>query len=235
MANADKKERAARAALDCVSSGMVVGLGTGSTAALFVRALAERVADGLDIVGVPTSQATEALAQELNVPLAEIDETLDIDLVVDGADEADPKLRLIKGGGAALLREKIIADAARRMIVIADDSKLVGTLGAFPLPVEVTPFAWPLTVRRIRSVLRDLDLADAAVSLRADPQGGALLSDGGNYIVDCACKRIAHPEQLAAGLSRIPGVVEHGLFLDQADIVLAGGETGVERLMGRAH
>jgi len=223
------KINAAAAALDYVRDGMVLGLGTGSTAAHFVRLLGERVRRGLKIVGVPTSQATEALAQAAGVPLTDIDKTARIDLAIDGADEIDPKLRLIKGGGGALLREKIVAAASNHFIVIADESKDVDTLGAFPLPIEVTPFGFTLAARAIYEALRAEGCPGADVVLREGARTGQpLITDGGNYILDAKAQFIAHPEALAQRLKRIPGVVEHGLFLAMAHTAIIGKARGVD-------
>ncbi|MEL7028806.1 MAG: ribose-5-phosphate isomerase RpiA [Pseudomonadota bacterium] len=225
-----KKMRAAEAALDYVEDGMILGLGTGSTAAHFVRGLGARVREGLRVAGVPTSEATRALAVEEGVDLADVDETTRIDLTVDGADEVDGALNLIKGGGGALLREKIVAYASARMIVIADDTKHVSQLGAFPLPVEVTPYAWQLTVQALRRTFETAGITGAKVRLRAKPEGGARLTDGGNFVFDCALGRIPDPAALSKALNRIPGVVENGLFIDLADRALLGTPSGVREL-----
>lgn len=229
----EMKRRAGEAAMEFIEDGMLVGLGTGSTAAHFVRALGEAVAGGLNVRGVATSTATEALAAEVGVPVL-APESLDparerIALVVDGADECDGDLRLIKGGGGALLREKIIAYAADKMIVIADEGKLVETLGAFALPVEVVRFGWNLTEAAVSRALDESGVGGAEIALRM-AEDAPFVSDGGNYILDCACGRIADPERLAAALSSIPGVVEHGLFLDLAELALLGGPDGVRRI-----
>jgi len=223
------KKAAAEAALDYVEDGTIIGLGTGSTAAHFVRALGEKVRAGLDVKGVPTSDATAALAREAGIDLVEPDETTRLALVVDGADEIDPVLNLIKGGGAALLREKIVADAAARMIVIADASKKVAQLGRFPLPVEIDRFAFGLTVARVRTVLADHGLGHARVALRHD-RSAAVLSDGGHYILDAECGRIPDAGLLDEALRRVPGVVETGLFVGLCDVALVAGEGGVEVL-----
>jgi ribose 5-phosphate isomerase A len=207
---------------------MVVGLGTGSTAAWFVRALGERVKAGLDIRGVPTSEATAALARELSIPLVALDEVREIDLTVDGADEIGPGLSLIKGGGGALLREKLVWEASRRCVVIADAAKRVSTLGAFPLPIEVVAFGFRRTGDRIADVLADHDIGvGPRLRLR---DGEPVVTDGGNFIFDAACGAIRNPAALAADLKCVTGVVDHGLFLDLADEALVGVETGVERL-----
>lgn len=224
------KKNAALAALELVEDGMVLGLGTGSTAAHFVDALGERVAAGLSVSGAPTSLATERQARGLGIPLIDLDAAPQIHLTVDGADEFDPKLNLIKGGGAALLREKIIADASDRMIVIADASKEVSTLGAFPLPIEVNPFGLGLTDARIGQALASLGLADAMRNVRMADTGAPLRTDGDHIIIDVQCDKIEDPKALADLLDKIPGVVEHGLFVDLADLVLIGDDGGVRRL-----
>ncbi len=224
------KRNAAAAALDSVEDGMILGLGTGSTAAHFVTMLGERVRAGLRVRGAPTSEATRALAEAAGVPLIDIAEVTRIDLTVDGADEVDPQFNLIKGGGAALLREKIIASASTRMIVIADDSKAVDVLGAFPLPIEVTPFGYGLTAARIAEALCAAQCAATDVTLRVGADGRApVVTDGGNYILDARARAIPEPEALADGLKRITGVVEHGLFIGLAQTVILGRAQGVEK------
>ncbi len=221
------KREAARRALDLVEPGMRLGLGSGSTARHFVDFVGAKVADGLDVRCVATSEATAAQAKALGIPLATLEELPELDLTVDGADEIDPDLRLIKGGGGALLREKIVAAASLRMAVIADASKLVSRLGAFPLPVEVVPFGLAATRRHIERAIADLGLA-GPIRLR----GGAkpFVTDGGHYILDCALGAIADAERLAERLSRIPGVVEHGLFLGYASTAFLAGAAGVKVL-----
>ena len=227
-ADAEELKRAAAArAVALVEDGMRLGLGTGSTAKHFVDLLAERVRGGLRVVGVPTSEATRAQAERLGVPLATLDEQPELDLTVDGADEFDPALRLIKGGGGALLREKIVASASARMVVITDGSKRVERLGRFPLPVEVNVFGAETTRRAILRVLEACGCAGpVALSKKAD--GHAFVTDGGHVIFDCALGAIPDPEALADALVRIPGVVEHGLFLNMADAVIVAGANGVE-------
>ena len=205
---------------------MVLGLGTGSTAAIFVELLADKVNAGLNIVGTPTSNATDELARRLGVPLKDPNELERIDLTIDGADEFDPQLRLIKGGGAALLREKIIADASARMVVIADAGKQVETLGKFPLPIEVNPFAAELTRREIHACAAELGLETAPSAWRMK-DGEKLTTDGGHYILDLKCGAIPDADGLAAVLDMIPGVVEHGLFIDIAEAVIVGEPEGV--------
>ena len=222
----DAKRAAAAAALELVKPGMRLGLGTGSTARRFVELLGARIAQGLDVICVPTSEETRAQAEDLKIPLATIEEQPELDLTVDGADEFDSRLRLIKGGGGALLREKIVASASARMIVIADSSKFVATLGRFPLPVEVTPFGLEATRR---AILREAEATGArgAVPLRKRA-GEIFISDNGNYIVDCHFAALPDPDALAQRLSAIPGVVEHGLFIGIARAVISAGPKGVE-------
>lgn len=221
------KFNAAQAALEYVRDGMIVGLGTGSTSAHFVRLLGERVRQGLRVKGVPTSEATRNLAEQVGVPLLEISQVTSIDIDVDGADEIDAAFRLIKGGGGALLREKIVAAASKRMVVIADDSKWVETLGAFPLPVEATRFGVALTQARVHEALRATGCAGDEVTLRTSGKANEpVITDGGNYILDAHARRIPDADALGAALKQIAGVVEHGLFLGLADTVLLGQAKG---------
>jgi ribose 5-phosphate isomerase A len=221
----DQKRAAGEAAAALVKSGMVVGLGTGSTAAWFVRALAER---RLDIVGVPTSNATAELARSLGIAVQSLDETRNIDLTVDGADEIGPALSLIKGGGAALLREKLVWEASKRCVVIAEAAKRVPALGKFPLPIEVVAFGHVSTMARICDALAECDLGIAPRLRTRD--GGPVVTDNGNLIYDAACGRIEEPATLAAALKSVTGVVDHGLFLDLADLALVGTPDGVVEL-----
>ncbi len=208
---------------------MIVGLGTGSTSAHFVRQLGERVRQGLRVKGVPTSEATRNLAEQVGVPLLEISQVTSIDVDVDGADEVDPSFRLIKGGGGALLREKIVASASKRMVVIADETKWVETLGAFPLPVEVTRFGFALTQERVHEALRETGCEGDEVVLRVSGKANEpVITDGGNYILDAHAKRIPDAEALGAALKSIAGVVEHGLFLGLAHTVILGKAKGAE-------
>jgi ribose 5-phosphate isomerase A len=224
--SADLQKRAAgEAAAQLVKPGMTVGLGTGSTAAWFVKALAAR---GLDIRGVSTSQATEDLALSLGIPMISLNEAATLDLTVDGADEIGPGLSLIKGGGAALLREKLVWEASRRCVVIADHAKVVPTLGAFSLPIEVIAFGHLTTARRIKDALVDCDIT--AIARLRQKDGQSVLTDGGNLIYDAPCDVIADPSALADALKSITGVVDHGLFLDLADEALVAGPDGVQRL-----
>jgi ribose 5-phosphate isomerase A len=217
---------AAKRAVDFVQTGMKVGLGTGSTAAWMVRCLGERVREeGLRIVGVPTSMRTAELARQVGIPVASLDEAKWLDLTIDGADEFDTNLALIKGGGAALLQEKIVATASDQMIVIADAAKEVVQLGGFPLPVEIIPFGWQTTKALIEEVLESMDVMGRDVTVRMN--GAApLVTDEANYLVDLHLKRIANPRQLAMVLNQIPGVVENGLFIDICDIVIIGHGDG---------
>ena len=219
-----QKQRAGEAAALRVEAGMVVGLGTGSTAAWFVKALAARGLTGLRCV--PTSEKTADLARELGLPLVTLEDVSRIDLTVDGADEIGPGLALIKGGGAALLREKLVWEASSRCIVIADAAKVVPVLGAFPLPIEVVAFGHKTTGNRIADVLIDHDIQMPARLRQADR--GVVRTDGGNVIYDARCQAIHDPVRLADDLKLITGVVEHGLFLDLADEAIIGTDSGVE-------
>lgn len=222
-----QKTHAAAAALDYVESGMTIGLGSGSTAEIFVRLLAERMKDGLAVKGVPTSDQTGALARELGVPLMDVDHVDHIAVTIDGADEVDGRFQLIKGGGGRHLREKLIAQASDLMVVIVDEGKLVSTLGAFPLPVEVDPFGFSITAKQIYDALCKAGVTRPDVQLRRKGDGLApFITDGHNYILDCHCGAIPDAGAAAAGLSAIPGVVEHGLFIDIARVVIVGEDDG---------
>jgi ribose 5-phosphate isomerase A len=222
------KIMAATEALGHVDNGMRLGIGTGSTAEEFVRLLAEKVSEGLEVRGVPTSERTARLCLELGVPLNSLDELPELDLTIDGADEVGPGLSLIKGGGGALLREKIVAAASKRMIVIADETKVVEALGAFPLPIEVNPFG--LAATRIA-----IERAAARQGLSGDIQQrkageGFYRTDGGHYILDACFGRISDAEALASSLNAIPGVVEHGLFINLASLAIIAGPQDVRTL-----
>lgn len=220
------KKAAAEQAVSLVRSGMKLGLGTGSTAAWFVRLLAERAArENLDLTCVATSEATAVLARAQGLAVVELAGDLRLDLTVDGADEVDGELRMIKGGGAALLREKIVAYASDRMVAIADESKRVAALGAFPLPVEVVRFGWEATRAAIQALLRDAEVDGREVTMRMAAEA-PLVTDEGHYILDLHLKRIGDPERLAAALVSVPGVVEHGLFLGIAGRVILGRADG---------
>jgi ribose 5-phosphate isomerase A len=212
MAHDQEKEAAARASLRFVRDGDIVGLGSGSTAAYAVRLLGERVRAGLKIRGIPTSSQTRELATSLGVPLTTFDEVQEIDVTIDGADEVDPQLCLTKGGGGALLREKIVASASRQLVIIADSSKQVPMLGKFPLPIEVIAFAQPVVKKKIEAL-------GASVKLRQS-NGSPFVTDEGHHILDCSFGQIPDPPALARRLSDMPGVVEHGLFINMASVVL---------------
>jgi ribose 5-phosphate isomerase A len=225
------KRAAAARAIDFVRSGMRLGLGTGSTAQHFVELLAERVRAGLDVIAVPTSEATRAQAERLGIALATLDDVLELDLTVDGADEIGPDLTLIKGGGGALLREKIVAAASARMIVIADESKWVDVLGRFPLPIEITPFGAAATRLGVEATAARTGSAGPA-QLRRDRDGHAFVTDGGHWLLDAQLGRIADPPALARNLAAVPGVMEHGLFIGLAQTAILAGRNGV-RLVER--
>ncbi|HWU63476.1 MAG TPA: ribose-5-phosphate isomerase RpiA [Ensifer sp.] len=222
------KIKAAEAALTHVEDGMRLGIGTGSTAEEFVRLLAEKVADGFRIEGVPTSERTARLCLELGVPLKSLEELPELDLTIDGADELDSQLRLIKGGGGALLREKIVAAASHRMIVIADESKVVETLGKFPLPIEVNPFGLASTRIAIEKAASALGLTGDIVLRGATKE--TFMTDGGHYILDASFGRIPDAEALSNRLHAIPGVVEHGLFINLASAAVIAGPAGARML-----
>ncbi len=226
--DADAQKRAAAArAVEFVRPGMRLGLGTGSTARHFVDLLGERVRGGLDVVAVPTSHETEAQARQCGIQIATLDEVPELDLTVDGADEIAPDLSLIKGGGGALLREKIVASASARMIVIADRSKWVEALGRYPLPIEVAPFGVQATRRAVERAIADLQGA-GRLSLRQGRDGHAFVTDGGHWIVDAALGHIDDPPALAQALCGIPGVMEHGLFIGIAHMAILAGPDGVK-------
>ena len=227
-----QKRAAAARALEFVAAGMRLGLGTGSTARHFVELLAQRVRGGLDVVGVPTSETTRRDAERLGVPLTTLDETPALDLTIDGADEIAPDLSLIKGGGGALLREKIVASASDRMIVIADESKCVPLLGRFPLPIEVVPFGVAATRRAVEQAINAVGAA-GPVRLRHDQDGHAFVTDGGHWILDASLGRITQPGALGDRLAAIAGVVEHGLFVGLAQTAVIAGPAGV-RLIERS-
>jgi ribose 5-phosphate isomerase A len=228
--DADSLKRAAAArALDLVEPGMRLGLGTGSTAHHLVELLGERVRAGLALTAVATSEATRALAEKLGIPLSTLEETPQLDLTIDGADEVAPDLALIKGGGGALLREKIVASASARMVVIADDSKLVDVLGRFPLPIEVVPFGLRATCGHIEHAVAQAG-CPGPLRLRHGRDGHPFVTDGGHLIVDAALERIPDPFSLAARLAEIPGVVEHGLFVGIAHSAIIASVDGVKML-----
>lgn len=216
----DSKQLAGEKAVEYVEDGMLLGLGTGSTVYWTLLKLGELVKNGLNIRGVPTSKQTGQLATELGIPLVDIADIYEIDLTIDGADEVNPGLDLIKGGGGALLREKMIASISRRLVIVVDDTKCVPTLGKFPLPIEVVPFGWEITSRQIDK------LGPCNPVLRKE-NNAPFVTDNGNYILDCQFEAIHEPEDLNRQLNRIPGVVENGLFVNLSDIVIIGGRNGV--------
>jgi ribose 5-phosphate isomerase A len=223
MANENEKEAAGRAAAALVHDGEVVGLGTGSTAYFAVIALGERVKAGLKIIGIPTSVHTGDLARGIGIRLTTLDEHPEIDITIDGADEVNPQLQLIKGGGGALTREKVIATASKKMVVVADSSKVVPVLGKFPLPVEVIAFARAVVERKIVSL-------GGSPKLRVKTDGSPYLTDNGNQILDCSFGKIVDPPALALALSDTPGIVEHGLFIGLAKLALVGRGDRVEEM-----
>ena len=209
-----EKQAAAARSMACVEAGQIVGLGTGATATHAIRMLGQRVREGLTIQGVATSEQTRELAAAEGIPLLPLEQVTRVDVTIDGADEVDPQLRLIKGGGGALLHEKIVAWASDRLIVIADSGKLVGRLGRFPLPVEVVPRAWRLLAGKLAALG-----CTATLRQRTDE---VYVTEEGNYLLDCAFGAIEDPPRLASALNAMPGVVEHGLFIDMADVVIIG-------------
>src|SRR3954447_20275512 len=225
--NIEAQKRAASArALDFVRPGMRLGLGTGSTARHFVELLGEQVRAGLSVIAVATSEATRRDAEGFGIPLTTLDDTPELDLTVDGADEIAPDLTMIKGGGGALLREKIVATASARMVVIADESKWVPMLGRFPLPVEVVPFGLAATRRAVETAVAAAGAPGPAL-LRRTNNGHAFVTDQGHWVLDVALERIPDPRGLGDRLAAIPGVVEHGLFIGLAQTVVLAGSEGV--------
>jgi ribose 5-phosphate isomerase A len=222
------KALAAERAIELVRPGMKLGLGTGSTAAKFVDLLGKKVQEGLEVICVPTSEETRLRAERLGIRLTTLDDLITLDLTVDGADEIDESLNLIKGGGGALLREKIVAMASERMVVVADHTKLVPVLGAFPLPVEIVRFGAKATVQMIREAAQDADCYGEVEMRRLN--GEYFVTDNGNYLADCAFKEISEPESLSDVLEMLPGVVEHGLFIGIADQAIIAGPDGVDVL-----
>jgi ribose 5-phosphate isomerase A len=224
MTQDEAKRMAARRALEFVEDGMSLGLGTGTTSAIFIQELGEKVKQGLRVRGIATSAASQKLALSLSIPMTTFEECPELDLAIDGADEVGPGLALIKGGGGALLREKIVESAARRFIVVADSTKLVATLGRFPLPVEVIQMALPVVAPKLQAL-------NLNPKLRHHPDGSLYITDEGNVILDCASVAIPDPEKTAAEIRRIVGVVEHGLFLNMATLALIAGEDGVREVL----
>jgi len=221
-----QKRAAAALALESVRDGMRLGLGTGSTAKHFVELLGERVRAGLDVFAVPTSEATQLVAEQVGIAITTLDATPELDLTVDGADEIAPDLSLIKGGGGALLREKIVAAASARMIVIADESKWVSTLGRFPLPVEIAPFGAAATLRAVAQAAADAGCPGPA-RLRRRKDGNPVVTDGGHFLLDAQLLHIADPAALAARLAAVPGALEHGLFIGLAQAAILAGPDGI--------
>ena len=220
-----KRAAAARAIETFLRDGMTIGLGSGTTSRWFVRILGEHVTSGLRVTGVPSSKSTGQLAQEVGVPLADLNDVNQLDLTIDGADEIDSKGRMIKGGGANLLWEKIVAFASKRMVAIVDESKVVERLGRFPLSIEVIPFAWRSTERHLQNLFKDEGFADVRIDVRGGLQK-PLITDSGHYLLDCHLRAIPDPESLGAKLNQIPGVVEHGLFINIATDAVIGHVNG---------
>jgi ribose 5-phosphate isomerase A len=226
---AELKRDAALKALDFVTGGMKLGLGTGSTAEAFLEVLAPRVKAGLKVTGVPTSERTAELCRKLSIPLGTLEDLAPLDLDIDGADEADYQRDLIKGGGGAHLREKIVAASSKKMLVIADKSKLVRQLGKFPLPVEVIAYGKSTTLARMAAAFAGLGYANVPMTLRMK-DGAPFKTDSGNIIYDCAFGAIANAPKLAAALDTVTGVVEHGLFIGLATTLVIAGPDGVDVL-----
>ena len=225
-----KRAAAAKAIETFLRDGMTIGLGSGTTSRWFVRILGERVTSGLRVTGVPSSKSTGQLAQEVGVPLADLNDVSQLDLTIDGADEIDSKGRMIKGGGANLLWEKIVACASKRMVAIVDESKVVEQLGRFPLSIEVIPFGWRSTERHLQNLFKDEGFADVHIDVRGDLQK-PLITDSGHYLLDCHLRAIPDPESLGAKLKQVPGVVEHGLFINIATDAVIGHASGHAEVM----
>jgi ribose 5-phosphate isomerase A len=223
MAHENEKELTGRAAAQMVREGDVVGLGTGSTAYFTVIALGERVKAGLKIIGIPTSVKTADLARSIGIPLTTLDEHPDIDITIDGADEIDPQLRMIKGGGGALLREKVVASASKKMVAVVDSAKVVPVLGTFPLPVEIIAFARAVVEKKMVAL-------GGSPKLRTQADGSPYITDNGNEILDCNFGEITDPPALALILSNTPGIVEHGLFIGIASLALVARAGRVEEM-----
>ena len=218
------KKLAGEKAVEHINDGMIVGLGTGSTVKYSLKKLGELVRDGLDIKGIPTSINTKRIAKQENIPLTTLEENPELDITIDGADEVDSFLNLIKGGGGALTREKIIAFNSKKVIIVVDDSKIVKALGIdFPLPVEIIKYGWTATKKRLEEF-------DCTVELRKIMENEPYITDNGNYILDCEFERIDDPEQLEIDINSIPGVVENGLFIGLVDEVIVGGKQGISTL-----
>ena len=223
MVNQDEaKKLAGRRAIEAfVRDGMKLGLGSGTTSHFFVRALGEKVRDGLQIAATTTSESTTAVAREVGIAITDVNDMGEIDLTIDGPDEIDRVFRMIKGGGACLLWEKIVAHASKQMITICDETKIVDHLGRFPLPVEVVQFGWRQTERAVANVLGDFGLPGVALQ-RREREAGPVVTDSGNYILDCRCERIDDPAGLEAALNMVPGVVDNGLFTRESDGMVVG-------------
>lgn len=227
------KIAAGKAAIaEFVFSGMKIGLGSGTTSHFFVRSLGERVKNGLKIQATTTSNSTTAVAGEAGIAITDINEIGVLDLTIDGPDEIDPEFRMIKGGGACLLWEKIVAHASKRMITICDETKLVSTLGAFPLPVEIVQFGWVQSVRAVAKTLSQFGIESSKI-VRREMAGNPVITDSGNYILDCHCHRIGDPNGLEQALNMIPGVVENGLFIREAAGMVVGNLDGTTRIAMR--
>lgn len=229
MNTENQKKIAAEKATESVKSGMVVGLGTGSTVYYALLKLGERVREGLDIVGIPTSAGTEKIAVAQQIPLTTLAVHPTIDLTIDGADEVDPHFNLIKGGGAALVREKIIANASKKILIVVDESKVSRVLGTnFPLPVEIVRFGWEATQTAVNRICSSSTLRLALTHDRDQP----LVTDNGNYILDCHFDGIPAPDQVELQLNNIPGVVENGIFVNRADEIIVGTPSGIRYMEG---
>jgi len=227
------KIAAGKAAIDeFVFDGMKIGLGSGTTSHFFVRTLGEKVRQGLEITATTTSKSTTAIADEVGIAITDINDIGELDLTIDGPDEIDPEFRMIKGGGACLLWEKIVAHASKRMITICDETKRVATLGAFPLPVEVVPFGWVQTARTMEKVLPQFGVGNVEV-IRRERATGPVVTDSGNYILDCRCLKIGDPDGLEVALNMIPGVVENGLFVRESVGMVVGNLDGTTNIVMR--
>ncbi len=227
------KRAAGAGALDTfVETGMTLGLGSGSTSHWFVRVLGERVKEGLEVVGISTSTGTSEVAREVGVPLSTLDDVDSIDLTVDGADEIDPAFRMIKGGGASLLWEKIVAQASKRVITVVDETKVVDRLGAYPLPVEIATFGWRSTARQVERTILSFGVDACRIDLRGGIEN-PLVTDGGHHLLDCHIGSISHPEELSVRLNQIPGVMENGLFNHEAHGMVIGKPDGTAEILMR--
>lgn len=226
MSQDDQKRLAAERAVELVEDGMTIGLGTGSTAAEFVKALGHRVQQGLTVRGVPTSRQTEELAKTCQIPLTSLGDVGALDMAFDGADEVDPQFQMIKGGGGALVREKIVAAASRQVVILVDETKRVACLGRFPLPVEIIPFGARATLNKLQGLFSAFAGRDVEIEFREDQFGEAFVTDGQHYIADAKLDRIEDPVGLATQLNSTVGVVDHGLFIGLCDMLVVGAENG---------